>query len=89
MICDTLKRSTIDLVVIESNEKLVPKINTDNILYLLGDASNETLLLKAGIQRAKGLVAALGTDAENVFLVLTARQLSPEIFITARAALKD
>jgi voltage-gated potassium channel len=86
VICETLKRSPIDLVVIESNEKLVPEINTDNILYLWGDASNEALLLKAGIERAKGLVAALGTDAENVFLVLTARQLAPDLFITARAS---
>jgi len=89
VICDTLNRSPIDLVVIESNEKLIPEISTDKILYLLGDASNEALLLKAGIQRAKGLVAALGTDAENVFLVLTARQLSPSLFITARASDTD
>ncbi|MDX2448356.1 MAG: potassium channel protein [Desulfobacterales bacterium] len=86
VICDTLNRSPIDLVVIESNEKLIPEISTDKILYLWGDASNEALLLKAGIQRAKGLVAALGTDAENVFLVLTARQLAPSLFITARAS---
>ena len=85
-ICDTLKRSPIDLVVIESSEKLVPTMDTDNILYLWGDASDESLLQKAGIQRAKGLVAALGTDAENVFLVLTARQLAPNLFITARAS---
>ena len=86
VICETLKRSPIDMVVIESNEKLVPEINTDNTLYLWGDASNESLLLKAGIERAKGLVAALGTDAENVFLVLTARQLAPNLLITARAS---
>mgnify|MGYP001825955633 FL=1 len=89
VICETLKRSPIDLVVIENNEKLVPEISTDNILYLWGDASDEALLLKAGIQRAKGLVAALGTDAENVFLVLTARQLAPNLFITARASDTD
>ena len=86
VICETLKRSPIDMVVIESNEKLIPEINTDNTLYLWGDASNESLLLKAGIERAKGLVAALGTDAENVFLVLTARQLAPNLLITARAS---
>ncbi len=89
VICESLKRSPIDLVVIENNEKLVPEINTDKTLYLWGDASDEALLLKAGIQRAKGLVAALGTDAENVFLVLTARQLAPNLFITARASDTD
>jgi voltage-gated potassium channel len=85
----TLQRSPIDLLVIERDEKLVPDMDTDDILYLWGDASDESLLLKAGIQNARGLVAALGTDAENVFLVLTARQLAPDIFITARASNKD
>ena len=89
VICETLIRSPIDLVVIESNERLVPEMNTDQILYLWGDASDETLLLQAGIERARGLVAALGTDAENVFLVLTARQLAPNILITARASDMD
>ena len=89
VICETLKRSPIDLVVIESSEKLVPEMDTDHMLYLWGDASDESLLLQAGIQRARGLVAALGTDAENVFLVLTARQLAPKILITARASDMD
>ena len=89
VICDTLKKSPIELVVIENNEQLVPEMDTDNVLYLRGDASDESLLLKAGIQRAKGLVAVLGTDAENVFLVLTARQLAPKLIITARASDMD
>lgn len=89
VICDTLKRSPIDLVVIESDEKLVPEMDIDNVLYLWGDASDESLLLKAGIQQARGLVAVLGTDAENVFLVLTARQLAPKLIITARASDMD
>lgn len=89
VLCETLKSSSIDLVVIESDEKLVSEMDTDQMLYLCGDASGESLLLQAGIQRAKGLVAALGTDAENVFLVLTARQLAPKLLITARASDMD
>jgi len=85
----TLRRAPIELVVIERDENLVPDMDTDDNLYLWGDASDESLLLKAGIQNARGLVAALGTDAENVFLVLTARQLAPDIFITARASNQD
>ena len=89
VLCETLKSSSIDLVVIESDEKLVSEMDTDPMLYLCGDASDESLLLQAGIQRAKGLVAALGTDAENVFLVLTARQLASNLLITARASDMD
>ena len=51
-----------------------------------GDASDETVLLRAGIKRAKGLVAVLATDTDNVFLVLSARQLNPDIYIMARAS---
>ncbi len=75
----------IDLVVVESNEDLVPVMEEDNVLYVFGDAADDTNLLKAGIKRAKGLVAVLATDADNVFLVLTARQISPDLNIIARA----
>jgi voltage-gated potassium channel len=51
-----------------------------------GDASDESVLLRAGINRARGLVAALATDTDNVFLVLTARQLAPDLNIIARAS---
>jgi voltage-gated potassium channel len=53
---------------------------------LSGDAADESLLNKAGIKRAEGLVAVLATDMDNVFLVLTARQLAPDLKITARAS---
>jgi len=61
-------------------------METDGIIYVAGDASEEEYLYQAGIERAKSLVAALATDTDNVFLVLTARQLNPDIFIIARAS---
>jgi voltage-gated potassium channel len=78
-----------DLVVLESNKDLIPVMEEDGVLYLHGDAVNEENLIKAGIKSAKGLVAVLATDAENVFLVLTARQLNPHLHITARASRSD
>ena len=63
--------------------------DADGILYISGDAADEACLIKAGIQRAEGLVAVLATDTDNVFLVLTARQLSPELKIIARAGLES
>ncbi len=66
------------IVVIEKNPDLVSIMEEDGVLYLSGDAAEESLLITAGIQRAKGLVAALATDTDNVFLVLTARQLNPD-----------
>lgn len=89
VLCKKLIIEPIDLVVVESNEDLVPVMEEDNVLYVFGDAADETNLLKAGIERAKGLVAVLATDADNVFLVLTARQISPDLNIIARAGREE
>ncbi len=85
VLCRELEGNPIDLVVVDNNPEIIPIMDQDNMLYVAGDATDEDNLIKAGIERAKGLVAALGSDAENVFLVLTARQLKPKLFIVARA----
>lgn len=82
-------KKELDLVVLENNKDLIPVMEEDGVLYLYGDAVDEENLVKAGIKTAKGLVAVLATDAENVFLVLTARQLNPNLHITARASRSD
>jgi len=86
VLCRTLCRKPYDVVVIEKNADLIPVMDTDGVLYIPGDAVDEACLIKAGIQRAEGLVAVLATDADNVFLVLTARQLAPDLKIIARAS---
>jgi len=86
VLCRDLKRRPLDLVVIEKSPELIPVMDADGILYISGDAADEENLIKAGIKRAKGLIAALASDADNVFLVLTARQLDPELLIIARAS---
>ncbi|MBW2237729.1 MAG: potassium channel protein [Deltaproteobacteria bacterium] len=86
ILCRMLARKPVDLVVIEKNIELVPVMDSDKMVYVSGDAGDETTLLKAGIKRAKGLIAVLATDTDNVFLVLTARQLNPDIYIMARAS---
>jgi voltage-gated potassium channel len=85
VICDKLLRENHDVVVIDKNPELVETLEAMKIPYICGDAGDETTLAKAGIGSANTLVAALATDTENVFLVLTARQLAPELNIIARA----
>lgn len=80
---------SVKIAVVENDPELVSQMEDDNILYLSGDATNESVLLQAGIKTAKVLIAALATDTHNVFLVLTARQLNPDIFIFARTSHKD
>ncbi len=86
VLCRHLKRADIDVAVIEKGPEQIPVMDEDGILYIAGEATDENILIKAGIKRAKGLVAALATDTDNVFLVLTARQLAPEILIMARSS---
>ncbi len=75
----------INVVIIEKNVTRREKMDEDGVLYLIGEATDEKLLIKAGIKAAKGLVTAVATDADNVFLTLIAKQLNPDIFIVARA----
>ena len=58
--CRNLRRKPLDVVVIENNPDLIPVMDEDEVLYLAGDAADEAVLIKAGIKRAAGLVAALG-----------------------------
>ncbi len=85
VVCDKLHRENFDLVVIDKNPVHIESFETRRIVYLCADAGDEAVLLKAGLQHAKALVAALATDIDNVFLVLTARQLAPHLKIIARA----
>jgi voltage-gated potassium channel len=75
-----------DVVVIESDESLANQVsNEEGLTVIVGDATEDETLLKAGIKNATGLLAALADDADNVFVTLTARQLNPSIRIIARA----
>jgi len=85
-LCTILKRKAVDLVVIEKDKDIIPIMVENKIFYISGDAGDETNLIKAGIRHAKGLIAVLATDTDNVFLVLTARQLNPDLYIMANAS---
>jgi len=86
VLCETLKDAAIDFIVIDNDERLRPTMDADRVLYICGNAADEGVLLKAGVTRAKGIVAALATDTDNVFLILTAKQLAPHIKVMARAS---
>lgn len=75
----------LDVVVIERDEGRNTAMNDDGVLYLVGQATDEDMLVRAGLERARGLITVVGSDADNVFLVLMARQMNPDIFIVARA----
>ena len=81
----SLKEDTSNFIVIEENEKRVEELVEAGILTVRGDATHEDVLQKAGIRNAKGIVCTLSTDSENVFTVLTARQMNEDIYIVSKA----
>ncbi|MEW5725569.1 MAG: NAD-binding protein [Thermodesulfobacteriota bacterium] len=74
------------VVVIENHDEVIEQIEKDGLIYLRGDASEEENLVEAGIGRALGLIAAVSSDADNLYIVLTARGLNPDLFILSRAS---
>lgn len=76
------------LVVIDNDEEAIERCRDLGIPHLEEDAMDEENLMKAGVERAKGLISVVNRDADNVFIVLTARSLNPELFICARASSK-
>lgn len=85
-ICSELYADETDFVIIEQNVSEIDAIEKEKYLFLEMDATSEEALLKAGIMQAKGLVTAVNSDANNVFITLTAKGLRPDIFVLARAS---
>lgn len=73
-------------MAIEIREDLVPMMEEQGVHYLIGDPTEESVLRQAGIDRAKGLVCAVDSDASNVYITLTARAINPDLSIVARAS---
>jgi len=76
----------VPFVVIDPDAEAVGGAAFNGYLYLQGSATSDDVLKEAGVERARGLVAAAGSDADNVFITLSAKGLSPGLFITARAS---
>ena len=85
LICDELSSLEIPFVVIEMDEARIDQLIELDFLFVNGDATADDNLIKAGIKRAKGLVAVLPTDAQNLFTTLSAKVLNPNVFVVTRA----
>jgi voltage-gated potassium channel len=84
-VSEVFQNQNIPYVVIDLNTKVVERLNLQGIKVIEGDALEPEILKKAGIEKAKGMVAALGTDSNNVFMILTAKELNPNITLSTRA----
>ncbi len=84
-ICHELSHVGVTFVVIERREERARSAERDGHLVFEGDATDEEALEMLNLKKAKGLVACVGTDPENVFITLTARSVNSDLFIVARA----
>ncbi|MCL6296524.1 potassium channel family protein [Jejuia spongiicola] len=73
-------------VIIEKDKELVDKIENELMPFVLGNASEDEVLLQAGVDRASCLISALPNDADNLFIVLSTRQINKNINIISRAS---
>ena len=84
-IARTFSEEGVPFVVIDSRPDNIALAEEHGHLHLLGDATSDKVLIEAGIERARGLVAAVGSDVDNTYITLSARGLRPDLFIEARA----
>jgi voltage-gated potassium channel len=83
---DELRQARVPFVVVDNNEDRVENAMRAGMLGVLADASRDETLRDCGIERAMGLIATLATDADNLFLILTAKTLNPRLQLSARVA---
>ena len=89
MVAAQFRRQHVPFVVVERDSARCQAALADGAPAVEADASREEVLMRVGIERARGLIAAVGTDAENVYAVLTARVLRPDLFIVGRTETED
>jgi voltage-gated potassium channel len=88
-VAEEFRRQHVPFVVIDTDAERVHSIIESGGLAVEADASREEVLRRVGIERARGLIAAVRTDADNVYTILSARVLRPDLFIIARAESDD
>jgi voltage-gated potassium channel len=88
-VADEFRASNVPFLVLDFHEDAVAAAREDGALLVEGDATKDENLGKAGLERAKGLVAASDRDADNLYVVLSARSARPELTIVARASGTD
>ena len=79
----------VSFVVVDTKTELQDLMRTDGIVYLIDDPTRQQTLRRAGIERARGLICAVDSDAANVYITLAARSINPALFIVARASEPD
>jgi len=89
VVAEEFRRHRVPFVIVDSDADQMTDAIKAGYLAVVGDATSEDVLRRMGLDRARGLVAAVGTDAENVYIVLTAKLLRPDLFVVGRAETEE
>jgi len=84
VVAEEVARNGVPLLIIENDPAREPELRESSYPYLIGSAVADDVLLRAGIQRARAIVVGTGSDSDNVFITLSARELNPSLRIHAR-----
>jgi len=85
LICREFQSRPLPFVVVEKDPQLIERVEREGFMFVEGDATDDETLQAAGIDHALGLITAVTSDTDNVYITLTARGLNPKLFILARA----
>lgn len=84
---ETLRAHEESFIVLETNQQVTDKFREEGgITYIQGNATDDDVLINAGIRNAKALITALPSDSDNLFVVLSAKELNPNLKVIARAS---
>jgi voltage-gated potassium channel len=85
LIARELAEGKVPFVVVDNNPEVIQRVQEEGFVFFRGDATHDKSLIGAGIKRAKGVVCVLPSDAQNLYVILTAKELNPKVWILSRA----
>jgi voltage-gated potassium channel len=85
LIARELAAEKVPFVVIDNNAEAIQRVQEEGFVFFRGDATHDKSLIGAGIKRARGTVCVLPSDAQNLYVILTAKELNPKIWILSRS----
>ncbi len=88
-IAKVFQEKGIPVVIVERDQEVIKEVAETGFPFIQGDATKDEVLVAAGVKRAKGIICVLRSDADNVYITLTARSLNPGLMIETRASDHD
>jgi voltage-gated potassium channel len=85
LIARELAAEKVPFVVMDCNPEVIQRVQDEGFVFFRGDATHDKCLIGAGITRARGIVCVLPSDAQNLYVILTAKELNPKIWILSRS----